>query len=1052
MRTLLILTLGGSALALVLLALRYVFLRKMPSTVYYYAWLLVLLRFVLPLPGLVPTGRQAAPIAAPVAVSAPLNREAETELPAGAYLPPAAPQAVPAASVQATEPEVAPAVEAKPPLRIIWRSPRLWLGLWALGTGACFLFPAASYLRFTRRLRGALRRPDRFTRSVYAAIPGHKPALYRCAPVKTPLSYGLIRPKIVLPDRDYDEELLTNILRHELTHYRRFDALYKWLAVAVLSTQWFNPLSYLIRRELDRSCELSCDEVLLRRMTRGEKQSYGKTLLSMAASASLPAGVVATTFATEKRDLKERLEQIMHYKKNGARLLSAVLALALLAGCAVGAGPAAAKPAETPASDAVRVTNVDELLAAIAPGAVIELAAGEYDLSTASDYGGESTNPYYSWNAVYGGEEQYSAELVIQNVEHLTLRGEGRELTTIAAMPRYANVIRFVGCKNLTITDLTAGHTREPGFCSGGVLRLESCQNTNVIACGLYGCGTVGVDALDCDGLTVFTSRIYECSNSAVSVSRCRNVRVDTCEIDSHGTRAGQGEAMMLLEADYSEGFTVHHCDIHDNAAQYLLRANYSKNALFLSNDVHDNRLSASVFLFEQYPAVVDGCRFEANSFRIWVPDHRFDPVDVNGDPLEAAELNEMSLRDIDPDVAVTPAPAAKAAEVRPGGEIAVTSVDEFLTAIGPDRTIVLDGALFDLSTATSYGSAGGEYWYWAESHDGPALVIHDANGLTIRAKDSSPEATTLSAIPRFADVLSFRNCDDLSLFGFTAGHTKEPGVCSGGVLRFENCNQVTVKSMRLYGCGILGVQASRCTSMEILRTEIYECSQGAAQFYQTDGIIFDSCFVRDVPSPALVFTECGDKSWNSVPLSGLNGMYDVDENGVIPYETILRKEGADYLGTLDELLNPYADEPTHHYQAGYPQAEFVYAVRQAIADGDWETLADKLNYPLNVFTEGYGFHLWTREEFMNSVGNENFMHNTFNEDYRQRIADSSIVEIGNCVFGETFCDHMLAFSCFGDEVTEDTLKVTAISFAGPLWPGRSEAAYVQAVPPTPMP
>ena len=54
MNTLLALTLSGSVLALLLLSLRYFVLRKMPSTVYYYAWLLVLLRFALPLPGLIP--------------------------------------------------------------------------------------------------------------------------------------------------------------------------------------------------------------------------------------------------------------------------------------------------------------------------------------------------------------------------------------------------------------------------------------------------------------------------------------------------------------------------------------------------------------------------------------------------------------------------------------------------------------------------------------------------------------------------------------------------------------------------------------------------------------------------------------------------------------------------------------------------------------------------------------------------------------------------------------------------------------------------------------
>ena len=54
MTILLRLTLSGSVLALLLFALRYLLLRRMPSTVYYYAWILVLLRFALPFPGLIP--------------------------------------------------------------------------------------------------------------------------------------------------------------------------------------------------------------------------------------------------------------------------------------------------------------------------------------------------------------------------------------------------------------------------------------------------------------------------------------------------------------------------------------------------------------------------------------------------------------------------------------------------------------------------------------------------------------------------------------------------------------------------------------------------------------------------------------------------------------------------------------------------------------------------------------------------------------------------------------------------------------------------------------
>lgn len=252
---------------------------------------------------------------------------------------------------------------------------------------------------------------------------------------------------------------------------------------------------------------------------------------------------------------------------------------------------------------------------------------------------------------------------------------------------------------------------------------------------------------------------------------------------------------------------------------------------------------------------------------------------------------------------------------------------------------------------------------------------------------------------------------------------------------------------MRLYGCGILGIQASNCSTLSILRTEIYECSQGAAQFFQTDGIVFDSCDIHDVPSPSLTFTECGDKSWNSQPIPALNGIYDLDENhNLVELEN--RREEV-FTGKIEDLANPFANEPPHHYQAGTPRTLFAESVQKAIADGDWERLADRLGYPVQIFTPEYSFYFWTKEEFMDSVSNVNFLQANFNDDYRKRIAAADILEFGDCVFGETICDHLIAFSCFGGEVKEDNLFVTAISLSTPLYPGR---AYAEAVPTIPQP
>ena len=892
MKILLTLTLSGSALALLLLFLRYIALRRMPSTVYYYAWLLVLLRFALPLPGLIPmtaeNGAAGNPAYGEISV-----RDQNGQLPdpflfntasgEASDIPSETQKPISAAEISETNESQAPGTSTEKELTDVWRSPRFRLSVWAIGTVLSLGLTVSAYLRFTIRLRHELYRPDRFTRSLYASIPGRKPELLQSDTIRTPMLFGLFSPKIVLPVRAYDEELLGNILRHELMHYRRFDTLYKWTAVVILSTQWFNPLSWLIRKELNRACELSCDEMLLRTMTREEKQSYGNTLLSMAAASALPAGVVATTFATEKRNLKERLVQIMNYKKNGARMLAAVLALVLLTGCGLAAGPQAKAdeaeiiPGGMP--DTVSVSTVDEFLAAVAPNTTILLKAGEYDLSTASDYGADTHSAWYSWNSVWGEESETHAELVISGVNGLTIQGEGLSETEIAAVPRYANVMRFEGCRDLTVSNLTAGHTTEPGFCSGGVLRLENCTNVGIDACGLYGCGTIGVDAVGTVGLSVTGCRIYECSYDAVSLRQCREVRVEDCEVYHHGIRAGQGASLALFTVAYSDDIVICGNRVYENASQFLLQLSYSKDTAFLSNEVQDNRFDTGVFQFEQYGATVDGCAFTNNDTHDWVRSSGVYANDITGKLLDASDFESMTFRDIDPDIAVTPAPIRAAAQVSPGGEIVVTTVDEFLNAIGPDRTIVLDGDLFDLSTASSYGSVGGEYYFWQQSYDGPELVIQNVSGLSIQTS-ADPAETTLAAIPRYANVLNFRNCDRLFLGGFTAGHTKEPGACSGGVLNFQSCGEVMIEKMRLYGCGILGIQTAQCTSLSVMRTEIFECSQGAGQFFMTDGISFQDCEIHDVPSPALSFTQCGDKTWNGEPVTDPDGMYDVDGNG----------------------------------------------------------------------------------------------------------------------------------------------------------------------------
>lgn len=350
MRTLLLLSLCGTALAVLLAVLRRLLKNRLPHGLFYYLWLLVLLRLLvpvaLPVPGLeltLPEPRSAEAVTPPVSVQAAPDGMVGQPIP----FDPSYVQTVPADTViTGNGLELSFQQEKTLWYRSVWTFLcENFLHIWLAGAAIHFLWFAVSYFRFCRSLKQDCLPLWEHEQALLEGLRGKwRVEACRSPLAQTPMLVGLIRPRIILPETAITTLQLECILRHELTHLRRRDLLYKWFTVAVTSFHWFNPFMPWLRREIDRCCELSCDEGVIRTMTEGQKQAYGETLLALAAVSALPRTVPATTLCEEKAQLKERLVGIMKHKKVTAAilLLSCLLAL-LVAGCAAVLGPNAAR-------------------------------------------------------------------------------------------------------------------------------------------------------------------------------------------------------------------------------------------------------------------------------------------------------------------------------------------------------------------------------------------------------------------------------------------------------------------------------------------------------------------------------------------------------------------------------------------------------------------------------------------------------------------------------------------------------------------------------------
>ena len=172
-------------------------------------------------------------------------------------------------------------------------------------------------------------------------------------------------------------------------------------------------------------------------------------------------------------------------------------------------------PASAEGVRTVKVSTIDEFLAALAPDTVVYMEKGTYNLSSAAGYG-TILNQYISWENPYDGPG-----LILNGVNGLQIIGAGKDETFLVTEPRYADVLTFDNCSGIVLNGLTAGHTQEPGECLGGVLMFRGGSGISVAQCGLFGCGVRGVTAWETRQMSVEDCEIYSCSLGAVQLESC---------------------------------------------------------------------------------------------------------------------------------------------------------------------------------------------------------------------------------------------------------------------------------------------------------------------------------------------------------------------------------------------------------------------------------------------------------------------------------------------------------------------------------------------------
>ncbi len=156
--------------------------------------------------------------------------------------------------------------------------------------------------------------------------------------INGPMLYGFVRPRLLLPSglvSSFTREELRHVFLHELAHIKRHDILTGWFALGLQVVHWFNPLVWLAFYRLHADRELACDALALSRTPKGERESYGLTILKLLEGFGRPArpawGPSLAGILESKKQIKERIKMIARFHNTDGGLVLAILLLGGLA-------------------------------------------------------------------------------------------------------------------------------------------------------------------------------------------------------------------------------------------------------------------------------------------------------------------------------------------------------------------------------------------------------------------------------------------------------------------------------------------------------------------------------------------------------------------------------------------------------------------------------------------------------------------------------------------------------------------------------------------------
>lgn len=254
----------------------------------------------------------------------------------------------------------------------------------------------------------------------------------------------------------------------------------------------------------------------------------------------------------------------------------------------------------------VKVSTSEEFLKAIGSNKKIILKQGVYNLSNLSKE--TASNDHLIWT-----NEKDGNELVIRNIENLTIEGEGDKPAEIVTESTYFGVLNFIGAKNIILNNIKVGYAS---------------SNNETISAAIYFENSNGIEINNSDitecPMGLFLEGVYNVKFNNISIHDCTD-RIMTVwnskDIEFKDSKLSNTDGYELITIGESSNITFNNCNICDNTAYMgdesvcaLFQVNDCSNILVKNSKIYNN--SAKYFELVKDSITFDNTAVENNKFQ----------------------------------------------------------------------------------------------------------------------------------------------------------------------------------------------------------------------------------------------------------------------------------------------------------------------------------------------------------------------------------------------------------------------------------------------------